>query len=65
MVCRMASAVLVQMNGFGSSLWAWMKAVDGGLEFVHAAMDAALDLLVGEQREPALDLVEPGSAGRV
>ena len=35
-----------------------------GLEFVDAAMDAALDLLVGEQREPALDLVEPGGAGR-
>ena len=27
MVWRMASAVLIQMNGFGSSLWALMKAV--------------------------------------
>jgi hypothetical protein len=27
-------------------------------------MDAALDLLVSEQREPALDLVKPGGAGR-
>jgi len=26
--------------------------------------DAALDLLVGEPREPAFDLVEPGGAGR-
>ena len=25
---------------------------DGDLQLVHAAMDAALDLLVGEQREP-------------
>ena len=31
---------------------------DGGLQFVHAAMDAALDLLVGEQCEPALRQVE-------
>src|SRR6516225_2262147 len=62
MVWRMASADLVQTKGFGSSLWAF-ECGDGGLQFVHAAMDAALDLLVGEQREPALHLVEPGSAG--
>ena len=62
-VWRMASAVLVQMNGLGWSLWAWMKA-DIGLEPIDAAMHAALDLLVGEQREPAFDLVEPGGAGR-
>ena len=37
---------------------------DGGLELVDAAMDAAFDLLVGEERKPALDLVEPGGAGR-
>ena len=37
---------------------------DIGLELIDAAMDAALDLLVGEQREPAFDLVEPGGAGR-
>ena len=35
-----------------------------GLELIDAAMGAALDLLVGEQREPAFDLVEPGGAGR-
>ena len=35
-----------------------------GLEPIDAAMHAALDLLVGEQREPAFDLVEPGGAGR-
>ena len=60
----MASAVLVQTNGFGSALWVWIEGGDVGLEFVDTAMDAALDLLVGEQREPALDLVEPGGAGR-
>ena len=37
---------------------------DIGLEPIDAAMRAALDLLVGEQREPAFDLVEPGGAGR-
>ena len=37
---------------------------DGELELVDAAMDAALDLLVGEERKPVFDLVEPGGAGR-
>ena len=40
------------------------KGSDIGFELIDAAMDAALDLLVGEQREPAFDLVEPGGAGR-
>src|SRR5215469_6322876 len=37
---------------------------DVGLEFLDTAMDAALDLLVGEQREPAFDLNKPRAAGR-
>ena len=37
---------------------------DVGLQFLDAAMNAALDLFVGEQREPAFNLVQPGSAGR-
>src|SRR5215471_5354116 len=37
---------------------------DVGLEVLDTAMDAALDLLVGEQREPAFDLIKPGGAGR-
>src|ERR1700732_3448841 len=37
---------------------------DIDLQLLDAAMDAALDLLVGKQCEPAFDLVEPGSAGR-
>ena len=36
---------------------------DVGLEVLDTAMDAALDLLVGEPREPAFDLIEPGGAG--
>ena len=37
---------------------------DVDLEFLDTAMDAALDLLVGEQPKPAFDLVKPGGAGR-
>jgi hypothetical protein len=50
-------------------LWVVIMGVDEGgdvgLEFIDAAMDAALDLLVGEQREPALDLVQPGGTGHI
>jgi hypothetical protein len=49
-------------------LWVVIMRVDEGsdvgVELIDGAMDAALDLLVGEQREPALDLVKPGGAGR-
>jgi len=34
--------------------------MDGLFECHGAAMSSALDLLLREQREPALDLVEPG-----
>ena len=37
---------------------------DIGLELIDAAMDAALDLLVGEESKPAFDVVQPGGAGR-
>jgi hypothetical protein len=45
-------------------LWVVVVGLDVSLQFVDAAMDAALDLLVGQQRKPAFDLVQPGSAGR-
>jgi hypothetical protein len=48
MVWRMASAVLVQVNGFWVGIMGLDEGGDGGLEFVDAAMDAALDLLAGE-----------------
>ena len=35
------------------------KGQDVGVEFGHRAMDASLQLLPGQFREPALDLVEP------
>lgn len=59
------------IGGFGPHEGLWVVIVgldegdDGGFQFEHAAVDAALNLLVGEQREPTLDLIEPGGAGRV
>ena len=37
---------------------------DVRLQCLDAAVNATLDLLVGKQREPAFDLVQPGRAGR-
>ena len=34
-------------------------ALDGGFEFGGRPVSAAFDLLLGEEREEALDLVEP------
>ena len=39
-------------------------AADGVLAFAGAAVSAAAKLFFGQRREPALDQVEPGSAGR-
>jgi hypothetical protein len=39
-------------------------ATDGVLEFAGVAVSAAPKLFFGQRREPALDQVEPGSAGR-
>ena len=64
MEARMSSADLVQRNGLGSALCLVDEGGDGGVQGGDAAMDAAADLLVGEQGEEALDLVEPGGAGR-
>jgi len=38
--------------------------MDVGFEGLGRSMDAAADLLFGEQREEALDLVDPGCRGR-
>ena len=56
----MASAVLVQING----LEVVIVGLNEGNDIGPKLRDAALDLLVGEPREPAFDLVEPGGAGR-
>jgi len=39
------------------------EAVDGGVQGVDAAADAASDLSLGEQGEEPLDLIEPGRPG--
>jgi hypothetical protein len=36
---------------------------DGGFQFGYAAVRTALDLPLGEQCEPALDLIEPRGLG--
>src|SRR6516164_8278116 len=51
-------------EGLGLVIVGLDEGGDIGPELIDAAMDAALDLLIGEQREPAFDLVEPGGAGR-
>ena len=38
-------------------------SVDGVLQFARAAVDATLDLLLGQRGEEALDQVEPGGPG--
>ena len=40
------------------------EQVDLALQVVHRAEGAAADRLVGDQSEPALELVEPGTVGR-
>jgi len=58
------------ISGFGpyEGLWVIVVGFDEcrnvGLEIADAAMDAALDLLVGEESKPAFYLIEPGGAGR-
>ena len=46
-------------EGFGVAVVGFHVALDGGLEFGGGAVCTALDLALGEQREEALDLVEP------
>ena len=50
-------------EGFGVLVCRVDVVEDGALQLLGGAMDAAPDLFVGQQPEPALDLVEPGGAG--
>ena len=58
------------VGGFGPAegLWLGVVGVDVGMnvgfEGLGRAMDAAADLLVGEQGKEALDLADPGGRGR-
>lgn len=51
-------------EGFGMTVVERKEAADGVFEFAGAAVSAAPELLLSQQREPALDLVKPGGAGR-
>jgi hypothetical protein len=55
----MSLADLVHRNGLGSALCRSMNEANVSPEGGDAAIDAAPDLLIGEEREEALDLVEP------
>jgi hypothetical protein len=61
---RISSAVLVHKNGLGSWFQGLDPGADVGLEGMHAGVHAALEQLGGQLSKPALDLVEPGRAGR-
>ena len=61
---RISSAVLVQTNGFGSAFQCSIQESNVAFECGHVVVHAAADLAVGEQSEPAFDLVQPRGAGR-
>ena len=58
------------VGGFGPTEGTWVGpdtvdvAPNGLLEFLGRAMDSASELPFGQECEEALDLVEPGGAGR-
>jgi Enoyl-CoA hydratase/isomerase len=58
------------VGGFGPLEWLGIGIVmtdevhNVGAQSLDAAIDAAPDLFVGDEREEALDLIEPGRAGR-
>jgi hypothetical protein len=60
MDARMASADFVQRNGLGAAFLILRLSGDRGFLFGYGSMRAALDLLLGQEREEALDLIDPG-----
>ena len=58
------------VGGLGPAEGSWVGidgvdvAPNGLLEFLRRAMDPAPELFFGQEREEALDLVEPGGVGR-
>ena len=63
MAPRMVIGGFGPFEGFGVLVCRVDVVEDGALQLLGGAMDAAPDLLVGQQPEPALDLVQPGGAG--
>src|SRR5216684_481514 len=51
-------------EGFWIGIVAGDEVVDGSMQGVDAAVNAASDLALGKQGEEPLDLVEPGRTGR-
>ncbi len=47
-------------EGFGFAVVVLDKLVDSGNEFFDAFERSAPDALLGDESEPALDLIEPG-----
>ncbi len=60
----MSSAVLVQVKGVG--VWSGDRDVvpEGGLEGSDTGGHASAQMAFGEPRQPALDQIDPGGAGR-
>ena len=61
---RISSAVLVQMNGLGSSFQSLIQARMSASRAWTLLWTPRRISLVGEEPEPAFDLVDPGRAGR-
>ena len=52
-------------EGPGVSVVVLYEMLDAADEFAHALEGTAADGLLGDEPEPALDLVQPGGVGRV
>lgn len=61
---RITSAVAFQINGFGWLFQVASHLIGGPFEFLDATESAAPNHAVGDDAEPAFDLVEPRTAGR-
>ena len=64
MLAKISSAVFVHTNGLGDSLVMSRYSPNGIFERAGAAVGPPLDLFFRQQREPALNEVEPGRARR-
>ena len=60
-MARIESAVAVQVEGALMSVVVGDVTIDFADELAHAAERTTPDRVVGDEREPALDLIEPSS----
>jgi hypothetical protein len=63
MLARMASALLVQTNGFGCFVMQVDVIANGRFQFPDAAENTAPDALVGDLGKPSLHQIDPGTVG--